>query len=97
MCATFGAGIGSACVIDVGDQKVSVSCVEDGLSLPATRVTMKFGGSDITRCFHWLLGRINFPFEDCDLSRRMDALFVQDLKENFCHLDQVYDMQIQCI
>ena len=37
MCATFGAGVSSACVVDVGDQKTSVSCVEDGLSLKNTR------------------------------------------------------------
>lgn len=36
--ATFGAGLGFACVVDVGDQKTSVSCVEDGISHPNTRV-----------------------------------------------------------
>lgn len=36
--ATFGAGLGYACVVDVGDQKTSVSCVEDGISHPNTRV-----------------------------------------------------------
>lgn len=36
--ATFGAGLGFACVVDVGDQKTSVSCVEDGISHPSTRV-----------------------------------------------------------
>jgi len=38
--ATFGAGLGYACVVDVGDQKTSVSCVEDGISHRNTRVTM---------------------------------------------------------
>lgn len=37
--ATFGAGLGYACVVDVGDQKTSVSCVEDGISHRNTRVT----------------------------------------------------------
>lgn len=36
--ATFGAGLGIACVVDVGDQKTSVSCVEDGVSHRNTRV-----------------------------------------------------------
>jgi len=36
--ATFGAGLGVACVVDVGDQKTSVSCVEDGISHRNTRV-----------------------------------------------------------
>ena len=53
--ATFGSGLATACVVDVGkddnnnwssfwienvllgDQKVSVSCVEDGVSQPNTR------------------------------------------------------------
>lgn len=38
MAATFGAGLGVACVVDVGDQKTSVSCVEDGISHRNTRV-----------------------------------------------------------
>lgn len=36
--ATFGAGLGYACVIDVGDQKTSISCVEDAISHRTTRV-----------------------------------------------------------
>lgn len=36
--ATFGAGLGYACVVDVGDQKTSISCVEDAISHRTTRV-----------------------------------------------------------
>jgi actin-related protein 8 len=91
VCATFGAGVGSACVVDVGDQKTTVSCVEDGLVQPLTRLVMQYGGCDISRCFHWLLTRCSFPYRECRLAQRMDALFIQDLKETFCHLEQ--DMQ----
>jgi len=38
ICATFGAGTPCATVVDVGDQKVSVSCVDDGVSFPQSRV-----------------------------------------------------------
>ena len=89
MCATFGTGVSSACVVDVGDEKTSVSCVEDGLSQSATRLVMQFGGADITSCFHWLLTRCGFPYRDCQLSRRLDALFLNELKEANCHLEQV--------
>uniref|UniRef100_A0A8D0LCU4 Actin related protein 8 n=1 Tax=Sphenodon punctatus TaxID=8508 RepID=A0A8D0LCU4_SPHPU len=37
VCATFGSGLSSACVVDVGDQKTSVCCVEDGVSHCNTR------------------------------------------------------------
>ena len=37
ICAVFGQGVGSACVVDVGDQKTSICCVEDGISHKHTR------------------------------------------------------------
>ena len=94
MCATFGSGVPSACVIDMGDQKTSVCCVEDGLSQRNTRFCMELGGSDITRVFHWLLTRAGFPYRTCDLKARTDAIFMQGLKEEFCHMDQVQKRRI---
>ena len=38
MCSTFGCGQSSACVVDVGDQKTSICCVEDGLVIPGSRL-----------------------------------------------------------
>ena len=49
----------------------------------------RFGGADITRCFHWLLTRCGLPYRDCRLSSRLDALLLQELKESHCHLEQV--------
>ena len=40
---------GYACVVDVGDQKTTISCVEDGISHPNTRIQLSYGGSDITQ------------------------------------------------
>ena len=37
VCASFAAAVHSACVVDIGHQKISVCCVEEGISLPATR------------------------------------------------------------
>lgn len=88
VCATFGSGLSSACVVDVGDQKTSLSCVEDGVSHRNSRLCLAYGGSDITRCFFWLLQRAGFPYRDCQLSSRMDYLLLQQLKETLCHLDQ---------
>jgi hypothetical protein len=33
----------------LGDQKCSVSCVEDSMSIPATRIHLDFGGSDLSQ------------------------------------------------
>ncbi|XP_046593472.1 actin-related protein 8 isoform X1 [Neodiprion virginianus] len=85
--ATFGAGLGYACVVDVGDQKTSVSCVEDGISHRNTRVRMDFGGADITQTFFWLLQKCAFPYKTCNASNRLDALLLDQLKKDFCHVD----------
>ncbi|CAL7942719.1 unnamed protein product [Xylocopa violacea] len=85
--ATFGAGLGFACVVDVGDQKTSVSCVEDGISHRNTRVRMDYGGGDITQTFFWLLQKCAFPYKTCDPSNKLDALLLNQLKKDFCHVD----------
>uniref|UniRef100_A0A7N8WYD6 Actin related protein 8 n=1 Tax=Mastacembelus armatus TaxID=205130 RepID=A0A7N8WYD6_9TELE len=88
VCATFGSGLSSACVVDVGDQKTSLCCVEDGVSHRNSRLCLAYGGSDVTRAFFWLLQRAGFPYRDCHLSSRLDCQLLQNLKETFCHLDQ---------
>lgn len=85
--ATFGAGLGYACVVDVGDQKTSISCVEDGISHPNTRVRLPYGGADITQTFHWMLQKCSFPYKECDQSRPQDAFLLKQLKEDFCHVN----------
>lgn len=85
--ATFGAGLGYACVVDVGDQKTSVSCVEDGISHPNTRVRLHFGGGDVTQSFYWLLKKCAFPYKDCDEKNPLDAMLLKKLKEEICHVN----------
>ncbi|GAB6018746.1 actin-like protein arp8 [Chamberlinius hualienensis] len=87
VCSTFGAGLSYACVVDVGDQKTSVVCVEDGISQRQTRLTMEYGGADITQVFFWLLKKCGFPYKRCDSSSRVDALLLHELKETMCHVN----------
>ncbi len=53
------------------------------------RLCLAYGGSDVTRCFFWLMQRAGFPYRDCQLSNKLDCMLLQQLKESFCHLDQV--------
>ncbi|GFR08202.1 actin-related protein 8 [Trichonephila clavata] len=86
VCATFGAGVSFACVVDVGDQKTAISCVEDGISHRKTRLHINYGGNDITRLFYWLQEKLGFPYP-CSLELPLDALMMQELKEMFCHVN----------
>lgn len=56
---------------------------------PNSRLCLAYGGSDVSRCFYWLMQRAGFPYRECQLTNKMDCLLLQHLKETFCHLDQV--------
>lgn len=37
LCAAFGAGLSTACVVDIGAVKTSIACVDEGQVVPDTR------------------------------------------------------------
>ncbi|XP_037078892.1 actin-related protein 8-like [Pollicipes pollicipes] len=85
--AAFGSGSPAACIVDIGDQKTSISCVEDGMSIRETRIHLEYGGSDVTQTFYWLLKKSAFPYKQCMSTSRLDALLLHKLKETYCHVD----------
>ncbi|KAK3996029.1 putative actin-related protein 8 [Cladorrhinum sp. PSN332] len=101
MAATFGAGYTQACVVDVGAQKTSITCVEDGLCIEDSRVNLKFGGYDVTETFMKMMLYDNFPYQDINLRRRYDFLLAEELKMKYCTLSQanisvqVYDFHLR--
>lgn len=84
VCATFGAGISNACVVDIGAQSTTIACVEEGLCIGDSRLNMKYGGDDLTRLFTKQLLRVAFPYRDFDLTRAYDAMLAEELKLKFC-------------
>lgn len=71
ICATFGAGLSSATVVDVGDQTTSVTCVDEGYAPRCARITHEYGGSDITQLLHYLLKQRSFPYSECKSESRI--------------------------
>ncbi|KAI9166631.1 putative actin-related protein [Paramyrothecium foliicola] len=94
MAATFGAGYTQACVVDVGAQKTSVTCVEDGLCIEDSRTNLKYGGYDITETFLKMMLYDNFPYQDINLQRRYDFLLAEELKIKHCTMSQA-DISVQ--
>ncbi|KAI0024581.1 putative chromatin remodeling complex subunit [Xylariomycetidae sp. FL0641] len=88
MAATFGAGYTQACVVDVGAQKTSVACVEDGLCVEDSRINLKFGGYDVTETFIKMMLYDNFPYQEINLRRRYDFLLAEELKTKYCTMSQ---------
>jgi len=88
MAATFGAGYTQACVVDVGAQKTSIACVEDGLCMEDSRINLKYGGFDITETLIKMMLYDNFPYQDINLQRRYDFLLAEELKTQHCTMSQ---------
>ncbi|THH33364.1 hypothetical protein EUX98_g838 [Antrodiella citrinella] len=86
LAATYGAGISNACVVDMGATKTSIACVDDGLVIAETRMTLNMGGDDITEFLYVLLEKISFPYRDADLARSYDWNVMEDLKARLCTL-----------
>ncbi|PWY84673.1 actin-like ATPase domain-containing protein [Aspergillus sclerotioniger CBS 115572] len=101
LAATFGAGFTSACVVDIGAQKTSICCVEEGMCIENSRVNLKYGGLDVTETFVKMMLYDNFPYADINLWRRYDYLLAEELKKNVCTMNessvsvQVFDFHLR--
>ncbi|KAF8724871.1 cytoskeleton organization, partial [Rhizoctonia solani] len=95
LCAAFGAGLSTACVVDIGAVKTSIACVDEGQVVPDTRITLDLGGDDITEYLYYLLKGINFPHKNCQLSETTDWNILTRLKKQMCSLSEVVTSSIQ--
>ncbi|SCV02911.1 LAMI_0H03972g1_1 [Lachancea mirantina] len=83
LASCYGAGIGdSACVVDIGARQTKIACVDEGLVVQNSVVTLDFGGDDITRLFTQFLLDSNFPYK-VDLNTPHGWGLMQHLKEQF--------------
>ncbi|KAJ5242821.1 uncharacterized protein N7469_001148 [Penicillium citrinum] len=101
LAATFGAGFTSACVVDIGAQKTSICCVEEGMCVENSRINLKMGGQDVTQTFVKMMLHDHFPYSDINLWRRYDFLLAEELKKNLCTMTeanvspQVFDFHLR--
>eukprot|EP00658_Telonema_sp_P-2_P032679 TRINITY_DN24139_c0_g1_i1.p1 TRINITY_DN24139_c0_g1~~TRINITY_DN24139_c0_g1_i1.p1 ORF type:complete len:323 (+),score=80.60 TRINITY_DN24139_c0_g1_i1:164-1132(+) len=100
--AGFGSGIATGCVVDLGHQVTSVTCIEDGYSLPTSRLEMPSGSDDISHTLQWLLRRVeareffeedngapaeqDTPVQGGDMRKYQDAMMYHSMKEELCEL-----------
>lgn len=56
-CAAFGVGTGSACVVDIGAERTSVCCIDEGMPMPGCRQLLAYGCTDMDVLTHTLLHR----------------------------------------
>ena len=101
LAATFGGGAANACIVDVGAQKTSICCVDEGMCIEDSRINLKFGGTDVTETFIKMMLFDHFPYQEINLKRRYDLLLADELKQRFCSMReddvtvQLYDFYLR--
>ncbi|XP_021721805.1 actin-related protein 9-like isoform X2 [Chenopodium quinoa] len=90
LATVFGNGLSTACVVNIGAQVTSVICVEDGVALPATGITLSFGGEDISRCLLWTQRHHQTwpPIRTDAVAKPIDLLMLNRLKESYCQIKE---------
>ncbi|KAK8934530.1 Actin-related protein 9 [Platanthera zijinensis] len=88
LAAAFGNGLSTACVVNIGAQVTSVICIEDGVALPSTIITLPYGGEDISRCLLWVQRRhLTWPILHTDpMMKPIDMLMLNRIKESYCQI-----------
>ncbi|ODQ81589.1 hypothetical protein BABINDRAFT_159861 [Babjeviella inositovora NRRL Y-12698] len=81
--ATFGAGVLSACVIDIGAKTTKISCVDEGMIHADSRIRLDYGSANITELFVKMLLQSHFPFQDIDLRNPAHWEFADQVKQKF--------------
>lgn len=86
LAAAFGNGLSTACVVNIGAQVTSVICIEDGVALPSTVLTLPYGGEDISRCLLWVQSHHHtWPaIHTNPLEKPIDLLMLNKVKESYC-------------
>lgn len=93
--STFGAGVSCACVVDVGAEKTSIACVDEGMIINDSRVKLDYGGDHITEAFTKLMLQQDFPYRDINLANYNDDWeLAENLKKDFCTFNDA-DIAVQ--
>lgn len=94
LAASFGAGYSQACIVDIGAQKTSICCVEEGMCVQESRLNLKYGGQDVTEGLLQMMLSNNFPYQEINLWHRYDYLLAEELKIKYCTLNDS-DISVQ--
>ncbi|KAL3626400.1 Actin-like protein arp9 [Castilleja foliolosa] len=90
LAAVFGNGLSTACIVNIGAQVTSVICIEDGVTIPTTQITLRYGGEDISRCLLWTQRHHQTwpPIRTDALMKPVDLIMLNRLKESHCQIKE---------
>jgi hypothetical protein len=99
--ATFGTALQSACVVDIGADKVNVCCIDEGMILDDSLIRKNFGGNDLTRLLYQMVSRKSsksyFPTHLFNINNPYHFRIIEKLKENECEFPNLQNPSVQFV
>jgi actin-related protein 8 len=85
--ASFGLGVSTGCIVDIGANTTHICCVDDGVVLEDTRITLDYGVADAVRFWGKSLVAQQFSKPDIDLQKLKDWKLMENLFADHCTFD----------
>ena len=77
MSASFGLGLSTGCIVDIGATSIHICCVDDGAILEDTRVSLDYGMADVVRFWGKNLIAQQFPYVGVDFRQVKDWKLIE--------------------
>lgn len=77
MSASFGLGLSTGCIVDIGATSIHICCVDDGAILEDTRVSLDYGMADVVRFWGKNLIAQQFPYAGVDFRQVKDWKLIE--------------------
>lgn len=91
----YGSGLGgSTCVVNVGSKETTVACVDEGIVLDNSLITLDYGSNDVTKLFAKFLLDCDFPYKNWDLNSTEGWRLAEELMKQ-CVTFQDADITVQ--
>jgi actin-related protein 8 len=77
--SSFGLGVSTGCIVDIGNNNIHICCVDDGIIIEDSRISLDYGICDVIR--NWGKNLINqqFPLVDINFKKLKDWKLLENI------------------
>lgn len=82
--ASFGLGVSTGCIVDIGSNNIHICCVDEGMIVEDSRIVLNYGLNDVIKFWCKLLIQQQFPKININLNKLKDWKLIENLFFEHC-------------
>lgn len=87
LCASFGLGLSTGCIVDIGNNNIHICCVDEGVVIEDSRITLDYGISDVVRLWGKMLINQQFPLYNINFQNIKDWELLENIFKDHVTFD----------